>query len=264
MIVGIQSILDALPSRVVRLVGGRRLRQRDNHLVRRVAARVADPLNPRIMNARAIHRLANMILIRRLIERHAHLRAALEVDAQRNVVPEQNAQHAERRKRSGKTQGSTTSSRANRYSLYETVPATLLNPQRQPPKASAISRNLNRQRRAAFLLLQDRVEDHARYQHRGKQVGKQTEGQRHRKPPHRTRTKQEQDHRRNDRRHVRIDDRDPRMRKPLLHRRRRRLAGPQLFANALKDQHIRVHAHTDRQNHARDSRQRQRRSRDSP
>ena len=47
------------------------------------------------------------------------------------------------------------------------------------------------------------------------------------------------------------------MRKPLVHCRRRRLPIPQLFANALEDQHIRVHAHTHRENHTRNSRQRQ-------
>ena len=41
----------------------------------------------------------------------------------------------------------------------------------------------------------------------------------------------------------------------LLHRRGRRLAVSQFFANALKDQHVRIHAHADRQNHAGNSRQ---------
>ncbi len=48
---------------------------------------------------------------------------------------------------------------------------------------------------------------------------------------------------------MRIDDRDPCVCESLLDRRRRRLAIAQLFTNALKDQHVRVHAHTDRQDH---------------
>ena len=46
-------------------------------------------------------------------------------------------------------------------------------------------------------------------------------------------------------------------RKALLHRRGRRLAVPQFFPDALKDQHVRVHAHTDRQDDSGDARQRQ-------
>src|ERR1700733_5379389 len=113
--------------------------------------------------------------------------------------------------------------------------STLLNPQRRLQRPPQSLENLNRQSRAAFLLLKNCVEDHARYQNCSKQVGEQTKGQRNRKPTHRTRTKQEQDHRRTDRCHVRINDRHPRMRKPLLYSRRSRLAGPQLFADALED-----------------------------
>ena len=53
------------------------------------------------------------------------------------------------------------------------------------------------------------------------------------------------------------------MSEALLHRRRRRLAVSQLFANALEDQHVGVHAHTDGQDHAGNSRQGQRRSAES-
>src|ERR1700729_3327252 len=109
------------------------------------------------------------------------------------------------------------------------------------PKPSAatvrprnLSKNLNRQCCAALFLLQNRFKNHARYQHRGKQVGKQSDRQRHRKSPHRTRAKQEQNHRRNNRRHVSVDDRRQRMLEPLVHRCRSSLSGPQLFADALK------------------------------
>src|ERR1700760_272984 len=97
--------------------------------------------------------------------------------------------------------------------------STLLNPQRRLQRLPQSLKNLNRQRRAAFLLLKNRVKDHPRYQHRGKQVGEQTKGQRDREPTHRARTKQEQDQRRNDGRHVGIDDRYQRMLKPLFNSR---------------------------------------------
>src|SRR5260370_11877007 len=116
-------------------------------------------------------------------------------------------------------------------------------PSAAPLEARNLSKNLNRQCRAAFLLLQNRVEDDTRDQHRGKQIGKQPEGQRHGKSAHRTRTEQEQDHRRDNRRNVGIDDRCQRMLKPLLYRRRSRLAGPLLLPHALKNQHIPAHSH---------------------
>src|SRR5260370_41557443 len=67
-------------------------------------------------------------------------------------------------------------------------------PSAAPLEARNLSKNLNRQCRAAFLLLQNRVEDDTRDQHRGKQIGEQPEGQRHGKSAHRTRTEKEQEH----------------------------------------------------------------------
>src|ERR1700727_1007737 len=85
--------------------------------------------------------------------------------------------------------------------------STLLNPQRTL-QDSAISQNskLDRQRSAAFLLLQVRIEDHARHKHGGKQVRQQTKHQRQCKSAHRTRTEQKQNRRRNNRRDVGIDN----------------------------------------------------------
>src|ERR1700738_1951499 len=60
-------------------------------------------------------------------------------------------------------------------------------PSAAPIEARNLSENLNRQCRAALLLLQNRVEDHTRDQHRGKQIGEQTERQSHGKSTHRTR-----------------------------------------------------------------------------
>ena len=70
----------------------------------------------------------------------------------------------------------------------------------------------------------------------------------------------EQDDGGNDRGHVGIDNRDPGVSEALVHRRRRCLAVPQLLANALEDQHVGIHAHTDGQDDTRDSGQGERRS----
>src|SRR5580704_13264196 len=67
-------------------------------------------------------------------------------------------------------------------------------PSAEPIRARNLSKNLNRQRCAAFFPLQNCVEDHTRHKHCGKQVGKQTERQSHRKSAHWPRTEQEQDH----------------------------------------------------------------------
>src|ERR1039458_9589754 len=58
---------------------------------------------------------------------------------------------------------------------------------------------------AALMTIQVGIENHARDEYRGKQVREQTEAQRDRKALHRPCSKQEQDDRRNDRRHVGID-----------------------------------------------------------
>src|ERR1700722_8371261 len=78
----------------MRLIGRGRLRQRDDYLIRRMSAGIADALNQRIMHSGTIHRLADMVIVWSLVERHPNLSAALEVDAHGNMVPKQNAQHA--------------------------------------------------------------------------------------------------------------------------------------------------------------------------
>ena len=97
-----QSTLDDLAAGIVRLVGSRRLRQRNNHLVRRVAARIAHLLNQRVMNSGAIQRLPDLIFVRLLIKGHPDMRATFEVDPQWDVMPEQHAQHAGDGKNQGK------------------------------------------------------------------------------------------------------------------------------------------------------------------
>src|ERR1017187_6466836 len=122
---------------------------------------------------------------------------------------------------------------------------------------------LNAQSLATLVAIEDGVENNARYKNGSEQVGGQTKAEGHGKSAHRTGPEQEQDDGRHNRRYVGIDDGDPGLTKPLLHRGRRRLAVPQLFADALKDEHVRVHAHTYGQDHTRDSGQGQRRSGES-
>src|SRR5258708_5355278 len=101
------------------------------------------------------------------------------------------------------------------------------------------------------------IKNHSRNENRGKQISKQSKTQPHRETLHRPCAKNKENDRRNDRGDVGVHNRDPGMAKALLNGRRWRLPISQLFANALKNQHIGVHAHADRQNHAGNSRQRQ-------
>src|SRR5215471_16923957 len=117
---------------------------------------------------------------------------------------------------------------------------------------------LNAQGLATLMAAEDPVKDHARYEHCGKQVGCQTETQGDGKSAHRAGSEQEQDDGGHDRRHVGINNGDPCMFKALIDSLRRRLTVPQLFTNALEDQDVRVHAHTNGENDAGDARQRQR------
>src|SRR5665213_9769 len=103
-----------------------------------------------------------------------------------------------------------------------------------------------------------RLEDYARHKDCGKQVSQQTKRQRHGETLNRAGAEQEQDGRRNDCCNVRIDDGYPCVRKSLVHCRRCRLAGTNLFANTLEDQHVRIHAHTNGEDDSGNTRQRQR------
>src|SRR5882757_7512930 len=90
----------------------------------------------------------------------------------------------------------------------------------EPPHFANAATTSNRKRRAALLVLQVRVKDHARDKHRRKQVCQQTERQRHRETTHRAGSEEEQDHRRDDCRHVGVDNGHPGVREALLHRNR--------------------------------------------
>ena len=110
-------------------------------------------------------------------------------------------------------------------------------------------------RRPRQLVLENRL----RHKHRREHVGDQADRQGHRKALHRTFPEQEQKGAGYHRGDVRVDNRPPGFIETGVHRRHDRLAGPQFLADALEDQHVRIHRHTDGQDHAGDARQRQRR-----
>src|ERR1700733_5986510 len=147
-----------------------------------------------------------------------------------------------------------TSEKARKYHFFPRKSMFVLrkNSTEYYPLSDLWFRSLNAQRLTAFFPAQDPVEDHARNEYGGEQVGQQTEGEGHGKPFDRAGSEQEQNRRRDDRGHVGIDDRNPGMTETLIHGRRRRLSVTQFFPNALENQHIRVHAHADGENHSRD------------
>src|ERR1039458_9168425 len=149
----------------------------------------------------------------------------------------------------------------------EQIPATLKTSEKArkyhflPRKSILVLRNnstaspLNAQWLATLMATENELENYARDEDRGEQVCRQTEAEGHSKSFHWAGPEQEQDDGGDDRRHVRIDNGCPGVSKALLHRRGRRLAMPQLLANTLEDQNVGVNAHTDGQNHTRNSRQ---------
>src|SRR5271165_2722351 len=112
---------------------------------------------------------------------------------------------------------------------------------------------------ATLMAVENGLENNSRNKDRREQVGRQAKAEGHSEAAYRAGAEQEQNDGRNDRRHVSVNDRDPGVSKALVHRRRRRLAVPQLLAYALEDQNVGVHAHADRQDDACDSRQGERR-----
>src|ERR1035441_2814120 len=124
---------------------------------------------------------------------------------------------------------STTSSRANPRLRCETVPLVLCLPGSMPSgnwsamapafNVSALaksSRELNRYQFAWLHLVQVGVKDGARHKDCREQVGQQSECQRGGKTLHWTGAEQEQNCRRYDGRHVRVDDGDPGVSKALV------------------------------------------------
>ena len=98
MVVRVERVLHLGAALVMCPVLRGRLRQAHDDVVRRAAPSLRNALDPRLVRAGAVHRRADVILVRRLVEVHRDLCAALEVYAQRDVVPEQDAQHAGNRK----------------------------------------------------------------------------------------------------------------------------------------------------------------------
>src|SRR5580698_1044341 len=134
-----------------------------------------------------------------------------------------------------------------------------------PRKSMLVLRNnstaspLNAQRFATLMAVENGFENYSGNENRSEQVGGQTEAERHRKTLHRTGSEQKQDDGRDDRRNVRVEDGRPGVSKSLIYCRRRRLAVSQFFTDTLEDQHVGIDAHTDREDHSGNSRQRERR-----
>src|SRR5206468_1959240 len=103
------------------------------------------------------------------------------------------------------------------------------------------------------VVLENRPRDVNRREH----VGDQADGQRNRETANRSGAEQEQEEGRNYGRDVRVDDRHERLLETGVHSRSWRLAVAQLFANALKNQYVRVNAHADGQDDASDAWKRQ-------
>src|SRR5437763_11730339 len=87
-------------------------------------------------------------------------------------------------------------------------------------------------------------EDRARDIDGREQVDDQTEHERDGEAANRPCAEDEQKERRDDGRHVRVNDRYEGAGEALLHGREHGLAHVQLFADALEDEHVRVYGHT--------------------
>src|ERR1700733_9224123 len=122
--------------------------------------------------------------------------------------------------------------------------------QRCPPPSLELS---DAESFASLMTAEHPIKNHARDKHCGKQIRQQPEGQCGGKPFDRAGAEHEQDGRRNDGGDVGVDDRNPGVAETLFDGRGRRFAVAQLLADALKNQHIRIHAHAHRQDDAGDS-----------
>src|SRR5271167_3444181 len=95
-----------------------------------------------------------------------------------------------------------------------------------PRKSILVLRNnstaslLDTQCLATLVAIENGLENDPRNKDRREQVGRQTEAEGHSEAAYRAGTEQEQDDGRNDRRHVRIDDRDQGVSEALVHSRR--------------------------------------------
>ena len=104
------------------------------------------------------------------------------------------------------------------------------------------------------------LEQRPRHDDGREDVRQQAERQRRRKPANRAGAELEEERRGDERRHVRVENREQHAIEPVAHRASGGPAGLQLFLDALEDQHVRIHAHADRQDEAGDARERERRA----
>ena len=114
---------------------------------------------------------------------------------------------------------------------------------------------LNAQFRLAVHLAQVILENCLGHEYRRENVGDKTDCQGNGESTDGAGSENEQEKRRHYRRDVRVDNRYECLIKPCIDCSRRGLAVAQLFAYALEDQHVGVDAHTNCQNHPRNTRQ---------
>src|SRR5690606_29494013 len=85
--------------------------------------------------------------------------------------------------------------------------------------------------------------DESRHEHRREEGRDDADAQRDREAPHRTGAVLQEDEGRHERGHVRVEDRRERLLVSLVDRRLRRATRAQLLADALADEHVRIHRH---------------------
>ncbi len=110
------------------------------------------------------------------------------------------------------------------------------------------------------IAVEQEIENQPRHHERGEQARRDTDGQRHTETFDRSGAHENQDHGRNQRRDVRIEDRSERARITGVNRAAQCFALGQFLTQTFVDQHVRVHRHADGQYHTRDTRQRERRA----
>src|SRR5262245_16839739 len=107
---------------------------------------------------------------------------------------------------------------------------------------------------------QRELEHRARHEDGGEHVGQQADGQRRGEAADRPGAELEEERRRDERGHVRIENREEDAIEASRHGLFDALGRRQLLLDALEDQHVRVDAHTDRENETGDTRQRHHRA----
>src|SRR5439155_18301525 len=114
----------------------------------------------------------------------------------------------------------------------------------------------DRQARDVLPPGENELKEGPRDKGRRKQVRNQPDGERHRKPANRARADLKQEGRGNERRNVRVEQRQEDATEGGLDRRPNTASSFELFLDAFEDQHIRIHTGPHRQNQTSDSRQR--------